>query len=138
MTKAARKSAPATRVVRVHANKEFLQLVLAHVELPKSKAYSDGTYLHRLHNLSWILVPSHAFWMTLRSFVSNFAGRLRTKIAQSFLDIGSVSRILDDIKKLCWQFCWRVENRENKQTTTELEHIAELLQGLRRDLQVSH
>ncbi|CAA0828217.1 Gamma-tubulin complex component 4 [Striga hermonthica] len=50
---------------------------------------------------------------------------LSALISQSFLDIGSVSRILDGIMKLCWQFCWKVENQENKEITTELEHIAE-------------
>ncbi|GFP85577.1 gamma-tubulin complex component 4 homolog [Phtheirospermum japonicum] len=50
---------------------------------------------------------------------------LSALISQSFLDIGSVSRILDGIMKLCWQFCWMVENQDNKESTTELEHIAE-------------
>ncbi|KAL3648047.1 Gamma-tubulin complex component 4 [Castilleja foliolosa] len=50
---------------------------------------------------------------------------LSALISQSFLDIGSVSRILDGIMKLCWQFCWKVENQDNKDSTTELEHIAE-------------
>ncbi|KAI3449470.1 hypothetical protein Pfo_006135 [Paulownia fortunei] len=50
---------------------------------------------------------------------------LSALISQSFLDIGSVSRILDGIMKLCWQFCWKIENQENKESTNELEHIAE-------------
>lgn len=50
---------------------------------------------------------------------------LSALISQSFLDIGSVSRILDGIMKLCVQFCWKIENQENKDITTELEHIAE-------------
>ncbi|KAL6513044.1 Gamma-tubulin complex component 4 [Orobanche minor] len=50
---------------------------------------------------------------------------LSALISQSFLDIGSVSRILDGIMKLCWQFCWKIENQENKESTTGLEHIAE-------------
>ncbi|PIN07213.1 Gamma-tubulin ring complex protein [Handroanthus impetiginosus] len=50
---------------------------------------------------------------------------LSALISQSFLDIGSVSRILDGIMKLCLQFCWKVENQENKESTAELEHIAE-------------
>lgn len=51
---------------------------------------------------------------------------LSALISQSFLDIGSVSRILDGIMKLCWQFCWKIENHENKESTAELEHIAEV------------
>ncbi|XP_047265187.1 gamma-tubulin complex component 4 isoform X3 [Capsicum annuum] len=50
---------------------------------------------------------------------------LAALISQSFLDIGSVSRILDGIMKLCLQFCWKIENDESNRTTSELEHIAE-------------
>ncbi|KAK1291996.1 hypothetical protein QJS10_CPB17g01279 [Acorus calamus] len=46
-------------------------------------------------------------------------------ISQSFLDIGSVSRILDGILKLCLQFCWKMEDCENTANISELEHIAE-------------
>ncbi|KAK4430876.1 Gamma-tubulin complex component 4 [Sesamum alatum] len=50
---------------------------------------------------------------------------LSALISQSFLDIGSVSRILDGIMKLCLQFCWKIESQEIKECTAELEHIAE-------------
>ncbi|CAN4091406.1 unnamed protein product [Withania somnifera] len=50
---------------------------------------------------------------------------LAALISQSFLDIGSVSRILDGIMKLCLQFCWKIENDESNRTTNELERIAE-------------
>ncbi|KAE9589461.1 hypothetical protein Lal_00000563 [Lupinus albus] len=50
---------------------------------------------------------------------------LSALISQSFLDIGSVSRILDGIMKLCLQFCWNIENQDNSSNTSELEHIAE-------------
>ncbi|GLU03740.1 hypothetical protein SLE2022_209240 [Rubroshorea leprosula] len=50
---------------------------------------------------------------------------LSALISQSFLDIGSVSRILDSIMKLCLHFCWNIENQESSQNTTELEHITE-------------
>lgn len=50
---------------------------------------------------------------------------LSALISQSFLDIGSVSRILDGIMKLCLQFCWMIENQENSESTGELERIAE-------------
>ncbi|XP_015951163.1 gamma-tubulin complex component 4 homolog isoform X1 [Arachis duranensis] len=46
-------------------------------------------------------------------------------ISQTFLDIGSVSRILDSIMKLCLQFCWNLENQDHCSNTVELEHIAE-------------
>ncbi|KAM3357179.1 hypothetical protein P3S68_023893 [Capsicum galapagoense] len=51
---------------------------------------------------------------------------LAALISQSFLDIGSVSRILDGIMKLCLQFCWKIENDKSNRTTSELEHIAEI------------
>ena len=54
---------------------------------------------------------------------------LSALISQSFLDIGSVSRILDGIMKLCLQFCWKIESQEIKESTAELEHIAEVLQA---------
>lgn len=52
---------------------------------------------------------------------------LSALISQSFLDIGSVSRILDGIMKLCLQFCWNIENRESSANTVELEHITEVI-----------
>lgn len=50
---------------------------------------------------------------------------LSALISQSFLDIGSVSRILDGIMKLCLQFCWKIENQESNASTIELERITE-------------
>ncbi|XP_073310609.1 gamma-tubulin complex component 4 isoform X2 [Primulina huaijiensis] len=50
---------------------------------------------------------------------------LSALISQSFLDIGSVSRILDGIMKVCLQFCWKIETLENNESTGELEYIAE-------------
>ncbi|KAG6513454.1 hypothetical protein ZIOFF_023784 [Zingiber officinale] len=50
---------------------------------------------------------------------------LAALISQSFLDIGSVSRILDSIMKLCLQFCWSIEQYEGNANMSELEHIAE-------------
>ncbi|CAI8603766.1 unnamed protein product [Vicia faba] len=50
---------------------------------------------------------------------------LSALISQTFLDIGSVSRILDGIMKLCLQFCWNIENQDNLSNTSELDHIAE-------------
>ncbi|KAF8392581.1 hypothetical protein HHK36_022926 [Tetracentron sinense] len=50
---------------------------------------------------------------------------LSALISQSFLDIGSVSRILESIMKLCLQFCWNIENHESSPNTSELEHITE-------------
>ncbi|XP_074582280.1 gamma-tubulin complex component 4 [Curcuma longa] len=50
---------------------------------------------------------------------------LAALISQSFLDIGSVSRILDSIMKLCLQFCWSIEQYERNPNMSELEHIAE-------------
>ncbi|KAL5561443.1 hypothetical protein UlMin_031190 [Ulmus minor] len=50
---------------------------------------------------------------------------LSALISQSFLDIGSLSRILDGIMKLCLQFCWNIENQESSANTAELEHITE-------------
>ncbi|XP_071718909.1 gamma-tubulin complex component 4-like [Rutidosis leptorrhynchoides] len=50
---------------------------------------------------------------------------LSALISQSFLDIGSVSRILDGIMKLCLQFCWKIENQDTDASTNELERITE-------------
>ncbi|XP_078445442.1 GAMMA-TUBULIN COMPLEX PROTEIN 4 isoform X1 [Wolffia australiana] len=46
-------------------------------------------------------------------------------ISQSFLDIGSISRILNSIMKLCLRFCWNVENQESISNSSELEQIIE-------------
>ncbi|GER24727.1 gamma-tubulin complex component 4 homolog [Striga asiatica] len=45
---------------------------------------------------------------------------LSALISQSFLDIGSVSRILDGIIKLCWQFCWKEFNKKSNSLYTIL------------------
>ncbi|CAN1268253.1 Gamma-tubulin complex component 4 [Linum perenne] len=50
---------------------------------------------------------------------------LSALISQSFVDIGSLSRILDSIMKLCMQFCWSLENQESNPDTKELERITE-------------
>ncbi|MBA0795772.1 hypothetical protein Gohar_006608, partial [Gossypium harknessii] len=50
---------------------------------------------------------------------------LSALISQSFLDIGSVSRILGSVMTLCLQFCWTIENQESSQNTCELERITE-------------
>lgn len=55
---------------------------------------------------------------------------LSALISQSFLDIGSLSRILDSIMKLCLQFCWSIENQESGEITSELEHITEVHQAI--------
>jgi hypothetical protein len=43
------------------------------------------------------------------------------------LDIGSVSRILDSIMKLCLQFCWSIEQYETGANMFEIGHITEVL-----------
>ncbi|XP_062088865.1 gamma-tubulin complex component 4 [Humulus lupulus] len=50
---------------------------------------------------------------------------LSALISQSFLDIGSLSRILDSIMKLCLRFCGSIDNQESIANTSELEHITE-------------
>ncbi|BBN17581.1 gamma-tubulin complex component 4 [Marchantia polymorpha subsp. ruderalis] len=50
---------------------------------------------------------------------------LSALISQSFLDIGSVSRILDSIIKLCLQLCRVIEQQEGTPSASELEQITE-------------
>ncbi|KAF3324693.1 gamma-tubulin complex component 4 isoform X1 [Carex littledalei] len=50
---------------------------------------------------------------------------LMALISQSFLDIGSLSRILDSIMKLCLHFCWSLEQQESTSSLSELERITE-------------
>ncbi|CAM6105636.1 unnamed protein product [Calypogeia fissa] len=50
---------------------------------------------------------------------------LSALISQSFLDIGSVSRILDSIIKLCLQLCRVIEQQDGTPGTAELEQITE-------------
>lgn len=52
---------------------------------------------------------------------------LAALISQSFLDIGSVSRILDSIINLCLQLCRVIEQEDGAPNLTELEHITEVL-----------
>ena len=51
---------------------------------------------------------------------------LSALISQYFLDIGSVSRILDSIIKLCLQLCRIIEQYEGTPNTTELEQITKV------------
>uniref|UniRef100_A0A0D9WCZ2 Gamma-tubulin complex component n=1 Tax=Leersia perrieri TaxID=77586 RepID=A0A0D9WCZ2_9ORYZ len=64
---------------------------------------------------------SHDF-TELVSFHQEYLSAL---ISQSFLDIGSVSRILDSIMKLCLQFCWSIEQYESSRNMFEIDHITE-------------
>ena len=52
---------------------------------------------------------------------------LSALISQCFLDIGSVSRILDSIIKLCLQLCRIIEQYEGTPNTIELEHNTEVI-----------
>ncbi|XP_054819675.1 gamma-tubulin complex component 4 homolog isoform X1 [Prosopis cineraria] len=74
----------------------------------------------------WNILQSHIQeshdFTELEGFHQEYLAAL---ISQSFLDIGSVSRILDSIMKLCLQFCWKIENLDGYSNTSELEHIAE-------------
>jgi hypothetical protein len=53
---------------------------------------------------------------------------LSALVSQSFLDIGSVSRILDSIMKLCLQFCWSIEQYDTRPNISEIDHITEVYQ----------
>lgn len=76
--------------------------------------------------LAWSSIYVLYRWLCLElNFYINYR-YLSALISQSFLDIGSVSRILDGIMKLCLQFCWNIENQENSPNTSELEHITEV------------
>ncbi|KAL3531476.1 hypothetical protein ACH5RR_010798 [Cinchona calisaya] len=52
-------------------------------------------------------------------------GYLSALISVSFLDIGSGTRILDGMMKVCLQFCWKIENQDSNENTVELEQVAE-------------
>ncbi|KAH6555105.1 hypothetical protein KP509_1Z281100 [Ceratopteris richardii] len=50
---------------------------------------------------------------------------LSALISQSFLDIGSVSRILDSIIKLCLRLCRLIENQDGSPNSVDLDQISE-------------
>lgn len=50
---------------------------------------------------------------------------LSALISQSFLDIGSVSRILDNIIKLCLRLCRLIENQDGTPNSVDLDQISE-------------
>ncbi|KAG0517023.1 hypothetical protein BDA96_09G052300 [Sorghum bicolor] len=74
----------------------------------------------------WNVLQSHVQdshdFTELVSFHQEYLSAL---ISQSFLDIGSVSRILDSIMKLCLQFCWSIEQYETRPNIAEIDHITE-------------
>ncbi|TVU17559.1 hypothetical protein EJB05_33602 [Eragrostis curvula] len=71
--------------------------------------------------LQSLVQDSHDF-TELVSFHQEYLSAL---ISQSFLDIGSVCRILDSIMKLCLQFCWSIEQYETRPNIAEIDHITE-------------
>ncbi|KAG0488245.1 hypothetical protein HPP92_007056 [Vanilla planifolia] len=74
----------------------------------------------------WNLLQSHV--QTSHDFtelVGFHQEYLSALISQSFLDIGSVSRILDSIMKLCLKFCWNIELYESNPNLSELDQITE-------------
>ncbi|XP_062230787.1 gamma-tubulin complex component 4-like [Phragmites australis] len=74
----------------------------------------------------WNVLQSHVQdshdFTELVSFHQEYLSAL---VSQSFLDIGSVSRILDSIMKLCLQFCWSIEQYETHPNIFEIDHITE-------------
>lgn len=74
----------------------------------------------------WNVLQSHVQdshdFTELVSFHQEYLSAL---VSQSFLDIGSVSRILDSIMKLCLQFCWSIEQYETRPNISEIDHITE-------------
>jgi len=56
----------------------------------------------------------------------SFRRYLAALISQSFLDIGSVSRILDSIINLCLQLCRVIEQEDGTPNFAELERITEV------------
>jgi hypothetical protein len=59
-------------------------------------------------------------------FIISFRRYLAALISQSFLDIGSVSRILDSIINLCLQLCRVIEQEDGTPNFAELERITEV------------
>ncbi|GLT47188.1 hypothetical protein SLA2020_209010 [Shorea laevis] len=113
----------------------LLRLKRTQMELEKS--WAARAYGILIRNLQFYIQVDviESQWNVLQSHIQdsqdftelvNFHQEyLSALISQSFLDIGSVSRILDSIMKLCLQFCWNIENQESSQNTTELERITE-------------
>ncbi len=62
-------------------------------------------------------------WGTLICILCRYLAAL---ITQSFLDIGSVSRILDSIINLCLQLCHIIEQEDGGLNLTELDRITEV------------
>ncbi|KAG8485624.1 hypothetical protein CXB51_018954 [Gossypium anomalum] len=74
----------------------------------------------------WDFLQSHIQNSSdLTELVTSHQEYLSALISQSFLDIGSVSRILGSIMTLCLQLCWTIENQGSSQNTCELERITE-------------
>ena len=82
-------------------------------------------FIQLLFRQSSILISATLYLWYIYIYIL-FDRYLSALISQSFLDIGSLSRILDSIMKLCLRFCWSIDNQESIANTSELEHITEV------------
>ncbi|KAF6135742.1 hypothetical protein GIB67_028598 [Kingdonia uniflora] len=103
----------------------LLRLKRTQMELEKSWASVD--VIESQWNVLQARVKDSHDFTELVGFHQEYLSAL---ISQSFLDIGSVSRILDSVMKLCLQFCWNIETESNP-NTSELEHITELISDVK-------
>ncbi|MBA0853836.1 hypothetical protein Goshw_022593, partial [Gossypium schwendimanii] len=96
------------------------------VDLSKTKANAGGSSETSLDGWDGIALEYSVDWPLQLFFTKEVLSKyLSALISQSFLDIGSVSRILGSLMTLCLQFCWTIENQESSQNTCELERITE-------------
>nr|GEU47565.1 gamma-tubulin complex component 4 homolog [Tanacetum cinerariifolium] len=101
--------------------------VMLQGHLDFGKRHKDHFYIQLdVTESQWNILQSHLKesydFIELVGFHQEYLSAL---ISQSFLYIGSVSRILDGIIKLCLQFCWKIESHETNVNIDELERIAE-------------
>lgn len=91
--------------------------------------YWAGQVSSRVSNRFLNLWSIDCFYFTM-SFQLCFLFRyLSALISQSFLDIGSVSRILDSIIKLCLRLCRLIENQDGAPNSVDLDQISEVRMG---------
>ncbi|KAJ0878346.1 putative gamma-tubulin complex component protein [Helianthus annuus] len=120
-----------------HNNREYTKTSQQRQQHPRPMWWVREHMVFLIRNLQFYIQVDviESQWNILQSHIkesSDFTdlvgfhqAYLSALISQSFLDIGSVSRILDGIMKLCLQFCWKIENQEDDASIDELERITE-------------
>lgn len=103
---------------------QMMRAVYRSLPLSSIKKYTLPIMAFTAGLVSWTNLPRE--FACIDCFLFPFCRYLAALISQSFLDIGSVSRILDSIINMCLQLCRVIEQEDGTPNFVELERITEV------------